>query len=945
MIFCSIWRKAGWLLTGLLLAGVLMFAANLEANRQERQQLDDFRGDTADLARVSETIIADRLRDYDNSLLVLRDSYTVEPRRFVDNIRLLRSGPLADRDVLVVLTNREGYVTYTDAPNVKPGLDVGSSAYFRYFADGGKDGLHIAAPLFGRVTKRYTIPLARPVYDKQGGFSGVVALSVKQDSIANFGPRLQLSRGTEVTVVYNDGAIVSRSSDFAKVQGTRLAPELLAPLLKGENGVFSSRAPFEDGAEKVIAYRHIQGTPLILYVESSPENVLRQTSKQRSVLMGTAIFTSLVILTLIAVHLKGRKISLQLIDSMRRSKEREYKTLTGTSLDGFWIFDDSTRILDVNETLCKMLGYTREELLSLNVSDIDVNNSPEQIADHIRKFEEIGSDRFQSRHRRKDGAIIDVEISAQSVREPTELFFVFVRDITEIKRSEEILRKSEERFRVLVNNLPVKVFTKNRESVYLDCNPKYAQDLGINPEEISGRNDFDFYPRELAEKYRADDMMIMNSGLGKELEEAYIKDGDQFWVQTIKIPLMDGAHNVTGLLGVFWDITDRKKAAEEKQLIEQQFQQTQKLESLGVLAGGIAHDFNNILTSIVGNADLALMRMNPESPAIDNLHKIEQAAARAADLAKQMLAYSGKGKFVVENLDMNRLLKEMLHMLEVSISKKAVLRFDLAQNLPSVEADATQMRQIVMNLVINASEAIGDKSGVISITTGCVDCSRDYLKNVWLEENIKDGLYVYLEVADTGCGMDNNTRTKLFDPFFTTKFTGRGLGMAAVLGIVKGHKGAINVYSEPGKGTTFKILLPASNKPAEIFNYDSHTDDWKGEGKVLLVDDEETIRGIGKEMLQEFGFTTITANDGRDAVEIFKQNPDIAFVILDLTMPHMDGEECFLELKKLKPEAKIIISSGFSEHEISQKFAGKGLAGFIQKPYKLSVLKEAIQKI
>ena len=399
------------------------------------------------------------------------------------------------------------------------------------------------------------------------------------------------------------------------------------------------------------------------------------------------------------------------------------------------------------------------------------------------------------------------------------------------------------------------------------------------------------------------------------------------------------------MLGLARDLTERKRAEVEREKLERQLLHAQKLESLGVLAGGIAHDFNNILMAIMGNADLALMRINKESPAVDNLHKIEQAAARAADLAKQMLAYSGKGKFVVENIDLNRLLDDMLHMLEVSISKKAVLRINHYNPLPSVEADATQMRQIVMNLVINASEAIGDKSGVIAITTGCMDCDSSYLKDVWLDENISEGLYVYLEIADTGCGMDKDTLAKLFDPFFTTKFTGRGLGMAAVLGIIRGHKGAIKVYSEPGKGTSFKILLPASDRPAELFNGESHKDNWRGAGTVLLVDDEETVRGIGSEMLKELGFCTITANDGRDALEIFKNRPEITLVILDLTMPHMDGEQCFRELRQMKPDVKVIMSSGYNEQEVTQKFAGKGLAGFIQKPYRLSVLKEVIRSL
>ena len=394
-----------------------------------------------------------------------------------------------------------------------------------------------------------------------------------------------------------------------------------------------------------------------------------------------------------------------------------------------------------------------------------------------------------------------------------------------------------------------------------------------------------------------------------------------------------------------WMIVEQQRAEEGRRHMENQLLHAQKLESLGVLAGGIAHDFNNILMVVIGNAELALMRINKESPAVENLHRIEQAAVRAADLAKQMLAYSGKGKFVVENLDLNILLQEMLHMLEVSISKKAVLRLNQYASLPPVEADATQLRQIIMNLVINASEAIGDKSGVIAITTGCMDCDRSYLKGVWLDENLIDGLYVYLEIADSGCGMDKETMAKLFDPFFTTKFTGRGLGMAAVLGIVRGHKGAIKVYSEPGKGTSFKILLPASGKPSELFNHVRRHDGWQGSGTVLLVDDEETVRGIGAEMLKELGFTTITANDGRQALEIFKATPDISIVILDLTMPHMDGEQCFRELRQFKPDVKVIMSSGYNEQEVTQRFVGKGLAGFVQKPYKLSVLKEAIRKL
>jgi PAS domain S-box-containing protein len=419
------------------------------------------------------------------------------------------------------------------------------------------------------------------------------------------------------------------------------------------------------------------------------------------------------------------------------------------------------------------------------------------------------------------------------------------------------------------------------------------------------------------------------------------RNGTEFFAEISLSPLQ-GATGKRQMVAVMQDVSARKKSEEEHRRLEEQMLHAQKLESLGVLAGGIAHDFNNILMAIIGNADLALMRINKESPAVENLRQIEKASARAADLAKQMLAYSGKGKFVVENLDLNLLLEDMLHMLEVSISKKAVLRLNLTQALPTVEVDATQLRQIVMNLVINASEAIGEKSGVIAISTGCMDCDRNYLQNVWLSENLGEGMYVYLEVADTGSGMTRETMNRIFDPFFTTKFSGRGLGMAAVLGIVKGHKGAIRIYSEPGKGTTLKVLLPASSRPLEMFHQEASDDSWQGGGSVLLVDDEETVRAIGSEMLKELGFLTITAVDGREALRIYQQVPHIDFVILDLTMPHLDGEQCYRELRQINPEVKVIMTSGYNEHEVTQKFAGKGLAGFMQKPYNINELKRMI---
>jgi len=526
----------------------------------------------------------------------------------------------------------------------------------------------------------------------------------------------------------------------------------------------------------------------------------------------------------------------------------------------------------------------------------------------------------------------------------TDRVLSIVQDITERKQADEAIKASEELFRSIMAISPDIISIISEEGELLYNSPAALQIHGYSQEDMVGMNTFDLiHPDDQAQVGEAFQEILRNPSLTVTVQYRYRNKDGQYSTMECSANNQLANPSIHGVIAISRNIDDRKALEEERLHLEQQLLHAQKLESLGVLAGGIAHDFNNILTAIIGNAELALMRLNPESPVLDNLQRIEKAAARAADLARQMLAYSGKGKFMVEAIDLNRLVQEMGHMMEVSISKKAVLRYNLTPSLPAVNVDATQIRQIIMNLVINASEAIGDQSGVIAITTGCLECNEAYLQEFWLTDPIPEGLYVSLEIADTGCGMDKATLGKIFDPFFTTKFTGRGLGMAAVLGIVRGHKGAIKVYSEPGKGSSFKVLLPAGERPAALFNGEETSDIWRGCGVALLVDDEETVRAIGAEMLRELGFEVITATDGRDAVAKYTARNDICLVILDLTMPHMDGEQCFRELRALDPNVKVIMSSGFSEHEVIQKFAGKGVAGFVQKPYKLSALKEVLR--
>ena len=400
------------------------------------------------------------------------------------------------------------------------------------------------------------------------------------------------------------------------------------------------------------------------------------------------------------------------------------------------------------------------------------------------------------------------------------------------------------------------------------------------------------------------------------------------------------------ILAIGRDVTERVQAEEERHQLERQLHHSQKLESLGVLAGGIAHDFNNILTAVLGNAELALLSLSPSAPARENLLEISQASRRASALAHQMLAYSGRGSFVSEAIDLNALIKDMLDLLKSTISKKAHLDLDLKPGLPPLEGDPSQLSQVIMNLVINATEALEDKDGIIRIATGVRELSADYFHESYVDRELPSGLYLTLDISDTGCGMDSETRARLFEPFFTTKFTGRGLGLSAVLGIVRGHRGALRVYGEPGKGSTFRILFPAAGAEEGALppKATARTESWRGKGTVLLVDDEEAIRALGARMLVSLGFTVVTAADGREALEIYRAYRDeIVLVLLDHTMPHMDGEETLPELRLLDPQVRVVMSSGYAESDIALRFAGEGPAGFLQKPYTLAELREGLQ--
>lgn len=390
---------------------------------------------------------------------------------------------------------------------------------------------------------------------------------------------------------------------------------------------------------------------------------------------------------------------------------------------------------------------------------------------------------------------------------------------------------------------------------------------------------------------------------------------------------------------------ERQWGEEERNRLEEQIRQAQKLESLGVLTGGIAHDFNNLLMGILGNAELA--EEGAEDPEVaESLENIRTGAKQAADLCRQMLAYSGHGRVIMQTVHINHVLQQLADLLKTSISKKARMQLDLAEGLQPVRADISQIRQVAMNLITNAAEAVGDAEGTILVRTSMRYCTEDFLGRTYLAENLPAGDYVVLEVVDTGCGMDQQTLERIFDPFYTTKFTGRGLGLAAVLGIVRSHGAALDVASKPKQGTRFSVYLPVDPEP-EIPTAaadDRATLDWRGQGTVLIAEDEPSVRFTIARMLKKLGLDVIEAEDGFEAVERMKKDHSkVQLLILDLNMPRMSGYEALCNIRGFDPDVPVLLSSGYSEEESTRDFSQLNLSGFIEKPYSVERLVAAVR--
>jgi PAS domain S-box-containing protein len=405
------------------------------------------------------------------------------------------------------------------------------------------------------------------------------------------------------------------------------------------------------------------------------------------------------------------------------------------------------------------------------------------------------------------------------------------------------------------------------------------------------------------------------------------KDGTSFFASAVAAKLGEG--DAREFVRLIRDVTESRKA-------EEALRKFQKMESIGILASGIAHDFNNLLTGILGGVSCAKSVLALDHPAHPMLSIAERSSERAAELTSQLLAYAGKGKYVITRLDLSALISEMLRLIETSISKTVQLHLDIAPDLPWIEADASQIRQIVMNLAINAAESIDPQGGTVRLSTGVTDLQA--------QDESKPGRYVYLEVADAGSGMSETTKAQMFEPFFTTKFLGRGLGLAAVAGIVGGHHGKMQVESAVGDGTTFRIYFPAVEASFPEPEKGSVATDSQDTGTILVIDDEPLMREIARVILEECGYSVLLAENGQEGVNLFSANADtIGAVLLDMTMPVMDGKQALRLIREIRPSVPVILSTGYSEMNARDQVGPGAAEEFIQKPYTATQLREKIK--
>ncbi|WP_241696992.1 ATP-binding protein [Mariprofundus sp. KV] len=516
-----------------------------------------------------------------------------------------------------------------------------------------------------------------------------------------------------------------------------------------------------------------------------------------------------------------------------------------------------------------------------------------------------------------------------------------------LRQGEIALSESKVSHRQLLDAMPHAI-ALHSDGKWIYCNINAAILLGADgAEEVIGSSLFDYIDASDHGLVLENINRMSDSGRPIPLYDIHIvrKDGSSFAGSLLSSPVR--IEGIPAFLVSLEDATERMRQDEEHYNLKTQLEHAQRLESLGVLAGGIAHDFNNLLAAISGNAELAIGKAEPDSPLHGYIENIVGTCDHAAELCKQMLAYAGKGSYELEVLNLNEMVKSMGKLIRASVSSNISLKMKLDSHLPGIEGDMAQIQQLILNFIVNSADAIGKEPGEIKVSTGFKHIDRNVLDRMYNGSELDEGEFVAIEIRDNGCGIDPEMQTKIFDPFFTTKETGSGLGLSAVLGIVCGHKGAIQMFSEPGKGTAFRVYLPATNQAVkEKMVTTMEVEAWRGDGRVLVVDDDLRVRSVACSFIEMLNFDVLTADDGKEGLEQFAQHHhDLVAVLLDMTMPVLGGVEAMAGMRQINPHVPIILVSGYSEVEAGTLVCGDRPDAFLQKPFKAKELKTVLYEV
>ena len=623
-----------------------------------------------------------------------------------------------------------------------------------------------------------------------------------------------------------------------------------------------------------------------------------------------------------------------------------YKLITETTDEMINVHAANGTYLYVSPAMLRLTGFRREELIgeeAFNLCHPDDRASAK--AGIAEMFRTNVSQRIRYRRLHKDGCYYWMEshIVPIPIKEgESPKFLSVVRDITRNVETEQNLQKQEAQYRNVLNSLPDVVCRLDREGCILYISSSIERETGQIASQLVGQRlaTLSRNPEHL-KKWMDGIAAVFEKRTVQEFEFTFDTPRGERIYHTRLVPEIS-EKDVENVLSIAQDVTDSRIAISQKLMLERRLQEGQRMESLGVLAGGIAHDFNNLLMSVMGYSELALNALPEIHPAREHLEQVGLAARRAADLTKQMLAFAGKRKYAPKAVNLNSMVKEISKLLKISIARNSILDIELAEDLPMLEGEATQLRQIIMNLVINASEALNGEPGTISIRTGTQSLTERDLQTMRVGSNIESGEYLMLSVKDTGTGMTEETLARIFEPFYTTKFTGRGLGLAAAVGIIEGHQGAMQVVSQLEKGTEFLLFLPISKEEEEEVFLPEPPTEATG-GRILIVDDEEPVRNVAAQMLEAGDYSTMAASGVEEAIGILeREGTQFDALLLDFLMPDGGGTRVAERAREVAPDLPILLMSGYNGNEVLPETETWRDVVFLQKPFTLKSLFNAL---